>query len=305
MLQRQPFEGSGAEGESVDAHSRHATVESTDRVPTRAPAPLVSSGEHPANAAQRLANDRVWAGGRHVGAYANRRLRPVEVEILVRYREALCGRVLELGSGGGRLTGYLATIARSVHGIDLSEAMVAYSSARYPTATFAQGDMRDPEIFGDRPWDAIVAGFNILDVLGDADRQTLLDRIHDALSPGGTLVMSTHNRGVAAHLGDPLRLTGLPLPVALWTLVRLPRRWLNRRHFVRFERHEPSYAILNDVGHDFSVMHYYSTRDAQVRQFEAHGFEVLACLDLDGEPVGPGDLAGDCTELHYVVRRVG
>ncbi len=117
--------------------------------------------------------------------------------------------------------------------------------------------------------------------------------------------MSTHNRGVAAHLGDPLRLSGMSLPVALWTMARLPRRWLNRRRIVRFERHEPTYAILNDVGHDFSVMHYYSTRDAQVRQFEAHGFEVLACLDLDGEPVGPGELAEQCSELHYVVRRVG
>ncbi len=287
----------------MDAHSRRATVDSTDRVPARAPAPTF--GEHPANAMQRSANDRVWAGGRHVGVYANRRLRPVEVDILVHYREALCGDVLELGSGAGRLTGYLSRIARSVHGIDLSEEMVAYSSAHYPNASFTQGDMRDPAIFGAQPWDAIVAAYNILDVLNDSDRQALLDRIHDALTPDGVFVMSTHNRGVAAHLGDPLRLAGMSLLPALWTLVRLPRRWLNRRHFVRFERHEPSYAILNDVGHDFSVMHYYSTRDAQVRQFEAHGFEVLACLDLDGEPVGPGDLAGYCSELHYVVRRVG
>jgi SAM-dependent methyltransferase len=303
VLQRQPFDGSGSEGESVDAQSRRDTVESINHSPRTAPS--LASHEHPANDAQRLANDRVWAGGRHVGAYANRRLRPVEVEILVRYRDALSGRVLELGSGAGRLTGYLATIARSVHGIDLSEEMVAYSRRRYPAASFEQGDMRDPAIFGGECWDAIVAAFNILDVVGDAERHTLLDRIRDALAPGGILVMSTHNRGVAGHLGDPLRLSGMSLPVALWTLVRLPRRWLNRRRFVRFERHEPTYAILNDVGHDYAVMHYYSTRDAQVRQFEAHGFEVLSCLDLDGDPVEPGERAENCSELHYVARRVG
>jgi SAM-dependent methyltransferase len=286
---------------SVDAQSRRETVEATDnRLRT---APSRSSGEHPANAVQRWANDRVWAGGRHVGAYANRGLRPVEVEILVRFRDALSGRVLELGSGAGRLTGYLATMARSVHGIDLSEEMVAYSRARYPAASFTQGDMRDPAIFGAERWDAIVAAFNILDVVGDAERQALLDRIRDALAPGGILVMSTHNRGVAAHLGDPLRLAGMSLRVAIWNLVRLPRRWLNRRRLVRFERREPTYAILNDVGHDYSVMHYYSTHDAQVRQFEAHGFEVLTCLDLDGDPVGPGELAAHCSELHYVVRQ--
>ena len=59
--------------------------------------------------------------------------------------------------------------------------------------------------------------------------------------------------------------------------------------YTRFERHEPDYAILNDVGHGYAVMHYYVTRDSQVSQFEAHGFEVLDCLDLDGTPVGPGE----------------
>jgi hypothetical protein len=49
----------------------------------------------------------------------------------------------------------------------------------------------------------------------------------------------------------------------------------------------------------------YSTRDAQVRHFRAHGFEVLACLDLDGQPVGPGELAAHCPELHSVAKRVG
>lgn len=283
------------------AESLRQTVESADRSQEESP----SSGEQPTDRVQRWANDRVWADGRFLGAYANRYLRPVEVDLLVRYGYALSGRVLELGCGAGRLTGYLVAIARSVHGIDLSEKMVAYSRKRYPGASFAQCDLRDPAIFGAQPWDAIVAPYNILDVLGDADRQALLDRIHDALSPSGTLVMSSHNRAVAAHLGDPLRLAGMSIPEAAWNLVRLPRWWLNRRRLVRFERHEPTYAILNDEGHDYSVLHYYSTRDAQVRQFEAHGFEVLACLDLDGERVGPGELADHCSELHYIVKRVG
>ncbi len=69
---------------------------------------------------------------------------------------SLSGRVLELGSGAGRLTGYLAEISASVEGIDLSEEMVAYSRRRYPKATFAQGDLRDASVFGAAPYDAIV-----------------------------------------------------------------------------------------------------------------------------------------------------
>jgi SAM-dependent methyltransferase len=278
------------------------SVESTDR--SQHVMPSLSAAAPPTEDVQRWANDRVWSGGRLVGTYANRRLRPVEVQILVRYRDTLSGRVLELGCGAGRLTGYLAAIARSVHGIDLSVEMVAYSRQRYPAASFAQGDIRDPAIFGAQPWNAIVAAFNILDVLGDADRQMLLERINDALSPGGILVMSSHNRGVADHLGDPLRLTGMSMRMAVLALGQLPRWWLNRRRLTRFERHESGYAILNDIGHDYAVMHYYATRDSHVSQFEAHGFEVLACLDLDGNPVGPGELATHCPELHYIVQRV-
>ena len=117
-------------------------------------------------------------------AYANRNLRPVEADILVRYRETLSGRVLELGSGAGRLTGYLAEIAAEVRGIDISPEMVAYSRRRYPRAHFEQGDLRDPSVYRVQPWDAIVAPFNVVDVFGDADRQILLERVDARPGPG-------------------------------------------------------------------------------------------------------------------------
>jgi SAM-dependent methyltransferase len=284
----------------VSAESLRPVVASPDRGKDGAHAPTAVERTE---GMQRTANDRVWEHGRTLGVYANRDLRPVEVDILVRYRDELSGRVLELGCGAGRLTGYLAAIARSVHGVDLSEEMVAYSRKRYPKATFAQGDLRDAAVFGDAPYDAIVLAFNIVDVLGDADRQLLLDRAHAALAPGGLLVLSSHNRAYAPHLTDPLRLVGVSWTEAAVSLVHLPRWWWNRRHLLRFERREPTYAILNDLGHDYSVLHYYITRDAGVRQLEAHGFEVLETLDLDGAPVGPGELAPRCPELHYVVRR--
>jgi SAM-dependent methyltransferase len=252
---------------------------------------------------QRVANDQLWGSGRLVDAYANRILRPVEADILVRYRETLSGRILELGSGAGRLTGYLAEIAAEVRGIDISPEMVAYSRRRYPGASFAQGDLRDPSVYGSTPWDAIVAPFNVVDVFGDGDRQVLLDRVHAALAPDGLFVMSSHNRAVADRLGDPLRKVGLSPRGWISTAVHLPRRWLNRRRLVGFQKDEPSYAILNDVAHDYAVLHYYITRDAQARQLTEHGFELLECLDLDGSPVAPGATAAHCSELHYVARR--
>jgi SAM-dependent methyltransferase len=255
-------------------------------------------------AMQQSANDRLWSGGKRVAAYATRTLRPVEVVILVRYRDALSGRVLELGCGAGRLTGYLAEVAASVRGIDLSAEMIAYSRQRYPKATFAQGDLRDLSTFAEGSCDAVVAAYNVIDVLGESARSQVLDGIFRLLSPGGLLVVSSHNRAIAGRLGDPLRLRGRPPREIFWTLVSLPRWLRNRRRLVAFERTEPGYAILNDAAHEFSALHYYITRDMQQTQLEAHGFELLECLDLEGQTVGPGDVS-ESPELHYVARRVG
>jgi SAM-dependent methyltransferase len=254
-------------------------------------------------AMQRSANDSIWKGGERVAGYATRTLRPVEVVVLVRHREALSGRVLELGCGAGRLTGYLAEIAAAVHGIDLSSEMVDYSRKRYPRATFSQGDLRDLASVGPGPWDAVVAAYNVIDILGDRARSELLDGIARLLPKGGLLVMSSHNRAVAGRLGDPLRLRGRSLRAALSTLLNLPRWRRNRQRLVAFERNEADYAILNDAAHDFSALHYYITRDGQQAQLEAHGFELLECLDLEGQSVGPGVTSGS-PELHYIARLV-
>ena len=254
---------------------------------------------------QQRVNDRVWLDGRFVREYANRELRPVEVDILVRYRQELSSRVLELGSGAGRITGYLAKIAQSVHGVDLSAPAVAYSQGHYPRATFSQGDVRDAATYAGGPYGAIVAGFNIVDVLSDAERQALLDRVHNALVPGGLFVMSSHNRATESHLSAPFRITGVRPREVAWRLVRLPRWWRNRRRLLPYEQHEADYAVLNDLGHDYSVLHYYISRDAQERQLADHGFELVECLDLDGAKVDPGEPAAHSSELHYVAKRVG
>ncbi len=48
---------------------------------------------------------------------------------------------------------------------------------------------------------------------------------------------------------------------------------------------------------------YYIAPAAQVRQLEAHGFEVLEVLDRDGRPLQAGDDAPASPHLHYVARR--
>ncbi len=258
-----------------------------------------------ADAVQERANHRIWAQGDLVAVYSTRELRPVEVLILVRYRDALRDRVLELGCGAGRLTGYLAEIARVAHGIDVSAAMVAAGRRDYPKASFSERDLMAISDFEPGSYDAVVAGYNVIDVFGAAERGRVLDRIFRVLAPGGQLIMSSHNLAYAPSIGRPWRMRfGDPLRLGI-DLARLPRRMRNRRRMLRFQHVGPDHAILNDEAHDYALLHHYITRDAQERQLEQHGFTLVECLDLEGRPVEAGQQARGCSELHYVARRRG
>jgi SAM-dependent methyltransferase len=252
---------------------------------------------------QASVNTSVRARGRFVQDYATADLRPPEITVLLRHRDALAGRVLELGCGAGRLTRYLTLLAEHVHGIDVSEPMLAHCRATLPQATFSRVDLRDLTGFGDGSFDAVVAPFNVLDVLDDAGRREVLGQVRRILPAGGLLVMSSHNRAYAPRLRTPVHVESRSPRRLAANVVRLPRRLRNHRRLAPYVRSERDYAVLNDEAHDYSLLHYYVGRDAQDRQFRDTGFELVECLDLDARPVAQGEDAPASSELHYVARR--
>jgi SAM-dependent methyltransferase len=244
----------------------------------------------------------VWGRGRQVDEYANRTLRPVETAILSRYGAELGGRVLELGSGAGRLTGYLGELSTRVHGLELAADMVAYASARYPGIAFDQGDLRALDRYEDASFDAIIAPWNVLDVLGHAERLRILGEARRLLDGPGLLVFSTHNRAAAAAVPPPTRIRRHDPLRAAADVARMPRRVRNRRRVAAGQEEHAEYAIVNDSALDYSLLHYYIARDDQERQLAGAGFHLIECLDLDGRVVPPGAAAAECSELHYVAR---
>jgi SAM-dependent methyltransferase len=241
-------------------------------------------------------------------AYTSRDLRPPEVGVLLRHREALSGRVLDVGCGTGRLTGYLTLMAASVHGVDVSEAMLDHCRRTYPDATYSQADMRDLSGFDDQAFNAIIASYSVLDVLDQSERLRTLGGFHRVLSVGGLLVISTHNLAHAPQVRSPggdvlahLR-AGAPRR-ALSSVTRLARRSRNHHRMRGHEAAGEGYRIINDPAHDYSLLHYYIGRQDQYRQLGDLGFEVLECRDLEDKLLEPEDPAGYCHELHYVARR--
>ena len=256
--------------------------------------------------AQISANKELWELGLDwVRQYANRDLRAVEVMLLIRYRDVLRGRVLELGCGAGRVTSYLAAISDHVQGLDVSPKMLEYCRQAYPNAEFREGDLRDLSAYEDGSIDVIMGPGNILDVLTDDERQDVLDQLRRVISPEGLLIFSSHNRDNAPQIKKPLDMVHWRNPgFLIRDLQYLPRRLRNRRRRLRHERVEAHYSILNDTSHEFLALHYYISRDDQERQLRDHAFELIECLDLDSWVVAPGTASPNCPELHYVARPI-
>jgi len=252
---------------------------------------------------QMRTNMSVWRQGNFVKHYASRVLRPAEIMILICHRELFAGRVLEIGCGAGRLTGYLIELGQHVQGIDVSPAMIAYCRETYPGGDFSVMDLRDLSGFEKESLDVVVATNNVLDVLNDSERRRVLRDIGRVLRPGGLLTMSAHNRAFLPNLKMPTDLRARNFIRMAGKLVLMPWRMHNRRQLLRFQRFEHDYAVVNDDAHHFKLLHYYISRDAQERQLEEEGFEFLECRDSEGRVVAVGDSAASCAELHYVARR--
>lgn len=181
--------------------------------------------------------------------------------------------------------------------------MVDHCRSAYPQASFSVGDLRDLSCFDRASFDAVLAPFNVLDVLDDRERRDVLDEIGRVLSPGGLLVMSSHNLAYAPLIERASRIERSSLRAFVQSLAHLPRRLRNHRMLAPLQRREPGYSILNDEAHDYALLHYYISPDAQARQLQEHGFALLECLELSGRTLDAGETAARCPELHYVARR--
>jgi SAM-dependent methyltransferase len=141
-------------------------------------------------------------------AYADRLLDelndlPFETWLLDRVIAHAAGRpVVEVGSGPGHITAYLAEQGADATGIDLSPEMVAEARRRFPDRNFEVGDLRrlgrPPTSSG---WAAVLAWYSLIH-LAASELPAAISALVRPLDPGGLLVLAMHAGAEIRHVTE-------------------------------------------------------------------------------------------------------
>lgn len=117
---------------------------------------------------------------------------PEERAVLHLFRERLAaaghGKVGEIGSGSGRISGYLAEHGLDMHGIDLSPEMVRVARRDYPGIPFEVADVRALP-FGDAELAGAIGWYSLM-YLSPQDRGPAFAEIARVVRPGGPLAIA-------------------------------------------------------------------------------------------------------------------
>ena len=247
---------------------------------------------------------------RRVGAHYARkaRLDPPEAQIFSRYADDIQGkRILDLGVGGGRTTGFLLELSPYYVGVDYSPTMIERCRRRFPAANLRVMDARDLSAFPDGSFDFVLFSKAGIDAVGPRDRLAVMAEVHRTLKDGGLFVFSSHNRN--AHVPRPWALSHFdvsPLrdPVRFGKrLVSYPLGIVNYLRNARRRESTDEYCVQVDSGDMYSLVHYRIAAPAQKQQLERAGFCDIEAFGDDGGLMPAADWEGtDDPSIHYVCR---
>jgi uncharacterized protein YceH (UPF0502 family) len=147
---------------------------------------------------------------------------PFETWLLDRVVADAAGRpVVEVGSGPGHVTAYLADRGADATGIDLSPAMVAEARRRFPGPTYEVGDLRRLSRPATSPGWAAVLGWYSLIHLAASELPDAVAALIRPMAPGGRLVLGMHAGAEVRHLDE----------------------WFGHQVDLDFVMHEPAFVV--------------------------------------------------------------
>lgn len=201
--------------------------------------------------------------------------------------------ILDIGVGGGRTVRPLLAVSKNYLGIDYAQPMIDSARKRFPEARFEHADARALDSVQDASIFLAVFSCNGIGMVNHEDRLQILKEVRRVLMPGGIFLFSTHNQSCPDHdagfkfpeielSANPARMVIRGVRFARGTMARL----VNRFRYDRYSYRSPDYSLINDECHDYSVLLYYITLEAQRRQLESMGFATGAvAFDLKGKIV--------------------
>ena len=238
-------------------------------------------------------------------SYLSEVLEPSEAASLLRHQPQFAGKtVLDIGVGAGRTTRYLAPLAAHYEAVDYSPDMIGYMQRTMPEIHSQLGDFRDMNMFREATFDFIFATNNVLDNFSHEDRFKALREAHRVLKPGGLIILSSHNLRYSQALSGP-SMDWSTNPVRL---ARNAQKFLlscrNHRRIRHLRETHPDHALLNDLGHQFAIIHYYATPETVVSQLQTCGFQISTIFDKQGQLVTPGFDTSGSSSLTYAAERL-
>jgi SAM-dependent methyltransferase len=175
--------------------------------------------------------------------------------------ELVRGRtVLDVASGEGYGSAYLARFAHKVVGVDVSREATEFARARYvlPNLEFLQGSVAALPL-ADASVD-IVISFETIEHVGEEEQRRFLEEIRRVLRPGGHLVLSTPDKAVYStarnyanpyHLHEMERGEFVQLLEARFPRVRIAQQRAGSFSLVTGETPPASYSVTVDARGDF------------------------------------------------------
>ena len=237
--------------------------------------------------------------------YLSNTLTPPETACLLKYQPHISGRdVLDIGVGAGRTTRYLAPLARRYEAIDISPVMVDYLKGAIQGIRVHLADFGDLGIFGDRSFDFILATDNVIDAVSHENRLEALREASRVLRKGGIMALSSHNIHYKnAFSGPKLSWSSDPARFAKNCARYAVSMW-NHVRVAPLRQTSAEYALLNDPGHFYACLHYYSSRSTLSSQLSAAGMRLIDAFDIDGQAIGEHEDDSRNPSLFYVAELI-
>ncbi len=248
-------------------------------------------------------NKDTYTSSAGVNSYSNTLLQSPEVSIFIKYRDYFINKnILDVGCGAGRTSYFLRNFTKEYTGIDYSESMIDYCKIEYPELNFIHCDVRDLSQFKDNSYDFIIFSYNGLDYISNEDREIALNEISRVLKNDGLFVFSTHNRNYHNITLKPVFKFNLNPKKFINNIISYIQQLNNNSKLKKEQVDTNDYAILNDIGNNFSLLTYYITKEKQAEKLSSLGFEVIDLFNMHGQTLNLNDNDSNDNWIYFVTK---